>query len=391
MVEESGFIYLDHAATTPVDPEVAAVLDEYNREWYGNAASMYELGVKSERTLESARKTVSAVLGCKPEEIYFTSGGTESDNWAVKGIAFANEKKGKHIITTAIEHHAVLEPCRFMEQRGWEVTYVPVDAMGMVDPEDVRKAIRPGTVLISVMHANNEVGTIEPVEEIGRIAKEHGVPFHTDAVQTVGKIPVDVNRIGCDALSISAHKFHGPKGVGVMYLRRGTRIEPLMHGGGQESNKRAGTHNVPAVAGLARAIELSARDLDRVGKQTRKLADRLKQGLLERIPDIRYNGHPTQRIPGNVHVCVEGIEGEAMLLCLDTNKICCSSGSACTTGSLDPSHVLLAMGMAAEVAHGSLRFTLGKENTTEEIDMVLEVFPGIVEKLRAMSPIYHKH
>ena len=391
MGRESGIIYLDHAATTPVDLEVAAVVDEYTRNCYGNAATMYELGVKSERALEAARKQLAGVLGSKPEEIYFTSGGTESDNWAIKGVAFAAQKKGKHIITTSIEHHAVLEPCKFLESLGWVVTYIPVDSTGLVDPEDVRRAVRPDTVLISVMHANNEVGTIEPVEEIAKIAREHEVLFHTDAVQTVGKIPVDVNTIKCDLLSLSSHKFYGPKGVGVMYLRRGVRIEPLMHGGGQEGNKRAGTHNVPGIVGMAKAIEVSTRDMKSTAQRLAALAGRLKNGILEQIPNVRYNGHPTSRIPGNVHVCVDGIEGEAMLLCLDTNKVCCSSGSACTTGSLDPSHVLLAMGMPAEVAHGSLRFTMGKDNTTEEIDMVLEVFPAIVEKLRAMSPIYNKH
>ena len=390
MNEQSGIIYLDHAATTPMDPEVASVVEEWNRLWYGNAASMYEMGVRSERGIENARQQVADVLGAKSEEIFFTSGGTESNNWAVKGVAFANQEKGKHIITSQVEHHAVIEPCEFMEGLGWEVTTLPVDGVGMVDPEEVRKAIRPETVLVSVMHANNEVGTIEPVEQIGRICREREVPFHTDAVQTVGKIPVDVNAIGCDLLSLSAHKFYGPKGVGVMYVRRGVRIVPLMHGGGQELKKRAGTHNVSGIVGMGKALELSLRDMDETAARTRELGMRLKKGLLELIPDIRYNGHPERRLPGNVHVCVEGIEGEAMLLCLDTNRICCSSGSACTTGSLDPSHVLLAMGMPAEVAHGSLRLTLGKHNTVEEVDMVLEVFPDIVRKLRAMSPVYRK-
>lgn len=390
MRDIKNLIYLDHAATTPMDPQVIRAVREYEEKWYGNPATLYELGTKSEQAVEEARAKVASVLGCRPEEVYFTSGGTESDNWAVKGVAFSHQKKGKHLVTSQAEHHAVLDTCKFMERIGWEVTYVPVDSTGTVDPQDVRKAIRPDTVLVSIMHANNEVGTVEPVAEIGKIAREHDVLFHTDAVQTVGKVPVNVDKLGCDLLSLTGHKFYGPKGVGAMYLRRGVRIERHMHGGAQERNRRAGTHNVPGIVGLGKAIELASADMDAEARRLTELADRLKNGLLERIPDVRYNGHSSRRLPGNVHICVEGIEGEAMLLCLDVEGVCCSSGSACTTGSLDPSHVLLAMGIPAEVAHGSVRFTLGRENTTEQIDRVLEVFPGIVKKLRAMSPIYHK-
>jgi cysteine desulfurase len=299
-------------------------------------------------------------------------------------------KKGRHIVTSAIEHHAVLDCAKFLETIGWEVTYVPVDRYAMVDPDDVKKALRDDTVLVSIMHANNEVGTIEPIAEIGRIVREAGVLFHTDAVQAVGKIPTKVDELGVDLLSLSGHKFYGPKGVGAMYIRKGTRIQRFMHGGGQEHNKRAGTHNVQGIVGVGAAAKLALEHMDEDAGRLHALADRLRQGIVKTIPDVRVNTHPDRdkRLPGLVSVCVAGIEGEAMLLCLDAEDICVSSGSACTTGSLDPSHVLLAMGMPAEVAHGSLRFSMGRHTTAEEVDRVLEVFPGIVQKLRAMSPVY---
>jgi len=385
-----GVIYMDHAATTPMDERVCRAMQPYCRKYFGNPATMYSVGRKSEEALEEARSRVARLVGAKPEEIFFTSGGTESDNWAIKGVAYAYEKKGRHIITTRIEHHAVLEPCHFLERRGWEVTYLPVDQYGLVDPEDVRRAIRDDTVLVSVMHANNEIGTIEPIAEIGRVARERGVVFHTDAVQTVGKVPVDVEALNVDLLSLSAHKFYGPKGVGALYIRKGVRIESFMHGGGQERGKRASTHNVPGIVGLGVAAEIALAEMEEEAVETRRLAWLLWQGLKERIPDIRLNGHPERRLPGNVNVCIEGAEGEAMLLCLDNNRVCVSSGSACTTGSLEPSHVLLAIGVPAEVAHGSLRFTLGKENTTEHVEYVLEVLPEIVARLREMSPLYQR-
>jgi cysteine desulfurase len=382
-------IYLDHAATTPLDQEVLQAMLPYLTDNFGSASTLYSLGKDTRRAVEDAREKVAKLIGANPEEIYFTSGGTESDNWAIKGAAFANEKKGNHIITTKIEHHAVLETCTWLEKRGFEVTYLPVDSDGMVNPEDVRKAITDKTILISVMHANNEIGTIEPVEEIGKIAKEHGILFHTDTVQTVGNIPVDVNAIGCDMLAMSAHKFYGPKGAGAMYIRKGSRVDNFMHGGGQESHRRAGTHNVAGIVGLGKAAELALARLegDSVAKIT-KLRDMLIDGILTNIPDVRLNGHRTKRLPNNVNVSFTGIEGESIILLLDMYGICASSGSACTSGSLDPSHVLMALGLKHEQAHGSLRLTLGSENTEWDVKNVLEALPVIVERLRAMSPLY---
>jgi cysteine desulfurase len=385
-----GLIYMDHAATTPVAPEVRRDMSLYFTEYSGNPATLYSLGISCAKAVGEARARIAALIGAKPEEIYFTSGGTESDNWAVKGIAYAHERKGNHIITSAIEHHAVLETCDFMEKCGFKVTRVKVDKYGMVSPDDVRAAITDKTILISVMHANNEVGTLQPIAEIGAIAKERGILFHTDAVQTVGKIPVNVQELKCDMLSVSAHKFYGPKGVGIMYLRKGVKIEPYMHGGGQENNKRAGTHNVPGIVGMGKAAELAGPTMKAEDDRIRVLRDRLQKGILERIPDVQVNGHPTQRLAGILNVCVEGVEGEAMLLCLDMNRICVSSGSACTTGSLEPSHVLLAMGIPAERAHGSVRFALGHENTEEQIAYVVDTFASIVSRLRQMSPTYKK-
>ena len=383
-----GIIYMDHAATTPMDERVWRAMEPYCCEYYGNPATLYSLGRKSSEAVERARGQLAQLLGARPEEVYFTSGGTESDNWAIKGVAYASEKKGRHLVTTQIEHHAVLEPCHFLEKRGWEVTTLPVDGCGLVDPEAVRRALRDDTVLVSVMHANNEIGTVEPIAEIGRILRERGIPFHSDAVQTVGKVPVDVDELNVDLLSLSAHKFYGPKGVGALYVRRGVRLEPFLHGGGQERGKRSSTHNVPGIVGLGAAAELAAGEMGAEETELRRLAWLLWEGLRERISGIRLNGHPDRRLPGNVNVCVEGAEGEAMLLCLDNNGVCVSSGSACTTGSLEPSHVLLAIGVPAEVAHGSLRFTLGKATTVGHVEHVLEVLPGIVARLREMNPLY---
>jgi len=385
----TGEIYMDHAATTATDPRVVEAMVPYFAERYGNPSSMYSVGVIAAEAVENARKLAADFIGAKANEIYFTSGGTESDNWAIKGVAYANMKKGRHLITSAIEHHAVLEPCEFLAEHGFEVTFVPVDSEGLVDPDDVRKAIRPDTTLISIMHANNEIGTIEPIAEIGCIAREAGVIFHTDAVQTVGKIPVNVDELNVDLLSASAHKFYGPKGVGFLYRRGATRISPFMHGGGQERKKRASTHNVPGIVGLGKAVEIAAAEMAETAEKLDTLTARLRAGLEERISDVRFNG-ASKRVPGIVHICVEGVEGEAMMLCLDMNRICVSTGSACTTETLEPSHVLLAIGIPAERAHGSVRFSLGAENTVEQVDYVLEEFPSIVSRLRAMSPTYNK-
>jgi len=380
-------IYMDHAATTPTDPRVVEAMEPFFTRAFGNPSTMYSLGAEADEAVEKARSSVAELLNTSPAEVFFTSGGTESDNWAVKGAAWANESRGKHIITTRIEHHAVLESCLFLEKHGFEVTYLDVDEYGLVDPDDVAGAIGPGTTLVSVMHANNEIGTIEPVAEIGRICRERGVAFHVDAVQTVGKIPVDVEEIGCDMLALSGHKFYGPKGVGAMYVRKGTRVASFLHGGGQEYNRRAGTHNTPGIVGLGQAAALRREEMGREAERLRRLSVRLREGILERIDRVRLNGHPDKRLGGNVSVCVEGAEGEAMLLALAIEGISVSSGSACTTGSLDPSHVLLALGIPAEDAHGSLRFTLGHDNTEAHVECVLDLLPKVVARFRAMNPI----
>lgn len=381
-------IYLDHAATTPVDPEVVAAMLPWFTEQYGNPSTVYSLGLTASQATEQARETVAQLLGAQPEEIYFTSGGTEADNWAIQGTADALAHKGRHLITSAIEHHAVLEPMEHLEKRGFTVTRVPVDSQGIVDPDDVRRALRPDTILVSIMHANNEVGTIQPIAEIGRITREAGVLFHTDAVQSAGKLPLNVDELNVDMLSLSAHKFYGPKGVGLLYLRKKTRISPLLHGGGQERGRRAGTHNVPGIVGLAKALELANARMAEDAEREAALRDRLWAGLEANIPAIYRNGHPTQRLPNNLSLRVEGIEGEAMILMLDMEGICVSSGSACTTGSLEPSHVLLALGIPPEEAHGSLRITLGRSTTAEDIDHFIKVFPPIVARLREMSPVW---
>jgi cysteine desulfurase len=380
-------IYLDHAATTPTRPEVVKAMLPYFTDAFGNPSSIYSYGKEARGAVEEARTKVAELIGARSEEIIFTSGGTEADNYALKGVAYANERKGNHIITTSIEHHAVLEVCKFLEGRGFRITHLPVDKYGLVDPGDVKKAITGKTILISVMHANNEVGTIEPMEEIGKIAREAGVYFHTDAVQTVGHIPVNVDKLKVDLLAISAHKFHGPKGVGALYVRKGTRLIPFMHGGGQEKRRRAGTENVSAIVGLGKAVELAGREMGKEAERLAYLRDKLIKGLMEKIDHIRLNGHPMTRLPNNVNVSTDFVEGESLLLSLDLEGICASTGSACSSASLEPSHVLLALGVPAEQAHGSLRFTLGRENTELDVERVLEVLPGIVTRLRAMSPL----
>ncbi len=384
---------MDHAATTPVDPRVVEAMLPYFSQKYGNASSIYSLGREARQAIEDARRTVADILGCDPKEVIFTSCGSESDNLAIRGVAFAQRHRGKgnHIITSPIEHHAVSHTVEQLEKYfGFEVTYVPVDKYGMVDPDDVGRAIRDDTVLISIMYANNEVGTIEPIAEIGEIARQRGIPFHTDAVQAGGALDLNVEGLKVDLLSLSAHKFYGPKGIGVLYVRQGTPLLPMQTGGGHERNRRAGTENVPYIVGLARALEIAYDELESNNRRIRRLRDRLIEGVLSRIPEAELTGHPTQRLPNNASFVIKYVEGESMLLNLDMMGVCASSGSACTSASLEPSHVLLAMGIPPEVAHGSLRLTLGRENTEEDVDYVLEVLPPIVEKLRAMSPLYQE-
>ena len=380
-------IYLDYAATTPTHPEVAKAMAPYFTDAFGNPSTLYSYGQEAKGAIEEARVKVAGLIGAQDEEIIFTSGGTEADNFALKGVVYANEKRGNHIITTPIEHHAVIETCKFLERRGFRVTYLPVDGYGLVDPADVRRAITDKTVLISVMHANNEIGIIEPIAEIGRIAKEAGIYFHTDAVQTAGHIPVDVNKLGVDLLSMSSHKIYGPKGTGALYIRKGTKLLALMHGGEQERRRRAGTENIPAIVGLGKAVELARQEMSGEAVRLTYLRDQLIKGLLKRIDHIHLNGHSQTRLPNNVNVSVDFVEGESMVLNLDLEGICASTGSACSSSSLEPSHALLATGLSPEQAHGSLRFTLGKWTTEEEISRVLEVLPQIVAKLRAMSPL----
>lgn len=376
-------IYLDHNATTPIDPRVFEAMKPYLTDLFGNPSSIYRAGQDVRKVVEDARDTLAGLLGASPREIYFTSGGTESDNTAIKGIAL-NRGSG-HIITSAIEHPAVIEVVKWLEKQGFTATYVGVDSDGLVDPDDVMKAIRDDTIVVSIMHANNEVGTIQPIEDIAALAHERGIPFHTDAVQTAGKLPIDVDAMGIDLLSLSAHKFYGPKGTGALYVRRGTKFDPCVHGGHQERGLRGGTENVAGIIGLGKAAEIAAAEMDEESVRIRRLRDKLESGLAERIEDIRFNGHREKRMYNTASVIVKYVEGEAMLLNLDYHGVAASSGSACTSGSLDPSHVLLAMGLPAPIAHGSLRFSLGRATTDEGIDSVLEVLPPIVEKLRAMS------
>lgn len=381
-------IYLDNAATTKTAPEVVEAMLPYFTEYYGNPSSVYEFAGKSKEGITKAREAIAKVLNAKTEEIYFTAGGSEADNWALKAAAEAYGKKGKHIITTKIEHHAILHTCEYLEKQGYEVTYLGVDEYGMVDLEELQAAIRPDTILISIMFANNEIGTIQPIKEIGMIAKEHDILFHTDAVQTFGQVPIDVDEYHIDMLSSSAHKINGPKGIGFLYIRKGVKIRSFVHGGAQERKRRAGTENVPGIVGYGAAAKLAADTMeDRMAKET-QLRDYLIGRITSEIPYCRLNGHPVKRLPNNCNISFRFIEGESLLIMLDMEGICGSSGSACTSGSLDPSHVLLAIGLPHEIAHGSLRLTLSAETTKEDIDYTVEAIKRIVERLRNMSPLY---
>lgn len=380
--------YFDNAATTPVREEVLQEILPYFREYYGNASSIYSIAKESKKALETARAKVAAAIGATPDEIYFTAGGSESDNMALRGVVNASKKEKKHIITTKIEHHAILHTAEFLETKGVDVTYLNVDEFGKISLEELENAIRPETVLISVMFANNEIGTIQPIAEIGEIAKKHGVLFHTDAVQAVGHVPIDVEKLQVDLLSMSGHKLGAPKGIGAIYIRKGTRISPLIFGGAQEKKLRAGTENIAGIVGLGKAAELAVAEMEKTTKKLTALRDKLIHGILESIPDSRLNGHPTDRLPGNCNISFSYIEGESLLLLLDALGIAASSGSACTSGSLDPSHVLMAIGLPHEIAHGSLRLTIDRENTEEQVDFILEKLPGLVQRLRDMSPVY---
>ena len=385
---EKRYIYADHAATTAVSAEVLNEMLPYFQEHFGNPSSIYSKGRENERAILDARARVAKCLNADPKEIYFTAGGSESDNWAIKGTADRLAAKGKkHIITTVFEHHAVLHTCEFLEKHGFEVTYLPVSPKGLVNPEDVEKAIREDTALVTIMYANNEIGTIQPIPEIGAICKKHGVLFHTDAVQAIGNVPIDVKAQNIDMLSISGHKFHAPKGIGVLYVRKGILLPNLIHGGGQESGKRAGTENVPGIIGIAKALEIATADIPAKIAKLTPLRDKLIDGILK-IDQTRLNGDREKRLCGNVNISIVGIEGESLLLMLDYYGIQASSGSACTSGSLDPSHVLLSLGLVHEVAHGSLRLSFGEEFTEEDADYILEVLPKIVERLRSMSPMW---
>lgn len=385
------FVYLDNAATTKVRPEVVEAMLPYFTEIYGNASAVYDFGQKCKQAIEDARETIGSSIGTKASNIYFTAGGSESDNWALKGVAEVYKDKGKHIITTKIEHHAILHTCAYLEQQGYEVTYLDVDADGLVSPEDVKKAIRPDTILISVMFANNEIGTIEPIEEIGAVAHEHGILFHTDAVQAYAQVPIDVEKMHIDLLSASGHKLNGPKGIGFLYIRQGLKLKSFIHGGAQERKRRAGTENVPGIVGLGKAVEIAMATMDERIKKESELRDYLIARIEDEIPFAKLNGHRVKRLPNNINFCFRFIEGESMLIMLDMAGICGSSGSACTSGSLDPSHVLLAIGLPHEIAHGSLRLTLSDEITKEQLDYVVDHLKGIVAKLRSMSPLYEDY
>ena len=383
-------VYLDHNATTPVHPEVLAAMIPFFQEHFGNASSIHWAGREVKKYLDEAREKVAALMKANPEEIVFTGCGTESDNMAIKGVALALREKGRHIITTQVEHHAVLHTCRFLEKMGYEITYLPVDSTGMIDLEELGRSIKPQTVLISIMFANNETGTIFPVQEIGEIAREKGILFHTDAVQAMGKIPVDLKKLPVDILSLSGHKLNTPKGIGAQYIRRGTKMSSLIHGGGQERNWRAGTENIPYIIGLGKACEVAQRDFEARHAHLTQMRDQLHQGILRTIPHVELNGHPTLRLPNTLNLSFHFIEGESLLLNLDLEGVAVSSGSACTSGSLEPSHVLLAMGKSHLVAQSAIRFSLGSTNTKEEIDYVLEVLPRTIQRLRDISPLYQK-
>lgn len=387
---EKRFVYADNAATTKVSKPVLDVMMPYFTEEYGNASSIYALGRSAKKALETARETVAKAIGAETSEIYFTSCGSESDNWAIRSVCERLAAKGKkHIITSVFEHHAVLHTCQALEKLGFEVTYLPVYENGIVKTEDVKNAIREDTALVTIMYANNEIGTIQPVEEIAAVCREKGVLFHTDAVQAMGHVKIDVHAQGIDMLSLSGHKIHAQKGIGALYVRKGIPVTNLIFGGAQERNRRAGTENLPAIAGFAKAMEIANTDIEKRAEKTAKQRDRLIEGILK-LPRTRLNGDPVKRLPGTVNISIEGIEGESLLLMLDLNGICASSGSACTSGSLDPSHVLLALGLKHEVAHGSLRLSIGDETTDEDIDYILEVVPKVVKRLRDMSPLWEK-
>ena len=384
-MERRRSVYMDYAATTPVRPEVLEAMAPYFSERFGNPSSLYALAREAKEAVEEARGRVAAAIGADPGEVFFTAGGTEADNWAIKGTALRG--KGDHIVTSAIEHHAVIHPCRALEKQGYRVTYLPVDEFGRVDPADAEDAIADETILVSVMAANNEIGTIQPIRAIADIAHDHGVPFHTDAVQAIGAYPVDVDDMGADLLALSAHKFGGPKGAGALYIRRGTQVGTFMDGGAQERGRRAGTENVPGIVGLGRAIEVATADIEGHSRRLAAMRDRLIRGILDDIPDTRLNGHPVERLANNVSVAFRYVEGESILLLLDALGIAASTGSACTSDSLEPSHVLTACGLPHEEAHGSLRLTLGSRNTEEDVDYVLSVLPGVIGRLRDISPL----
>ena len=381
-------IYLDNAATTKTRPEVVEAMLPYFTEYYGNPSSVYEFATPSKKAIAEARETIAKSLGAKTNEIYFTAGGSESDNWAIKATAEAYESKGKHIITSKIEHHAVLHTCEYLEKRGFEITYLDVDENGTVKLDELKKAIRPDNILISIMFANNEIGTIQPIKEIGEIAKEHGIIFHTDAVQAYAHVPINVDEYHIDMLSVSGHKFNGPKGIGFLYIRTGLKLRSFIHGGSQERKRRGGTENVPGIVGMGKAVEIAMANLEERTAYEVELRDYLINRVLSEVPYVRLNGHRTNRLPNNANFAFQFIEGESLLIMLDMQGICGSSGSACTSGSLDPSHVLLAIGLPHEIAHGSLRLTLSEETTKEDIDFTVDEIKKIVEKLRSMSPLY---
>lgn len=381
-------VYFDNAATTPTHPQVVEAMLPYFTQSYGNPSSIYEIGQINKRAIDNARQEVADLINAKPEELFFTSGATEADNWAVKGIAESYKKKGNHIITSNIEHHAILHTCEYLEKNGFEVTYLPVDENGLIRIDDLRNAIKDTTILVTIMFANNEIGTIQPIKEIGEVVKEKGVLFHTDAVQAVGQVPIDVEDMNIDMLSLTGHKFNGPKGTGALYVRKGIKLKAFIHGGAQERRRRGGTENVPGIVGLGKAAELAKANLEAKSSKLIKLRDKLIKGIKEEIPYCRLNGDAESRLPNNVNYSFEFIEGESLLIMLDMKGISASSGSACTSGSLDPSHVLLGIGLPHEIAHGSLRLTLGNDNTEEDVDYLLEVLPGIVKRLRDMSPLY---
>lgn len=381
-------IYLDNAATTKVNPKVLEVMLPYFSEKFGNPSAIYGFGAEGKQAITTARDIIAEMLGANSNEIYFTGGGSESDNWALKAAAEAYGQKGKHIITTKIEHHAILHTCEYLESRGFDVTYLDVDENGLINLEQLQSAVRPDTILISVMFANNEIGTVEPIAEIGKLAKEKGILFHTDAVQAFGHVPINVDEMGIDMLSASGHKFNGPKGTGFLYIRKGVKIRSFIHGGAQERKRRAGTENVPGIVGMGEAARISAETMEDRSREESALRDYLIGRVLKEIPYTRLNGHRTKRLPNNVNFSFQFVEGESMLIMLDMAGICASSGSACTSGSLDPSHVLLAIGLPHEIAHGSLRLTLGDDTTKEQIDYVIDKLKEIVEKLRSMSPLY---